>query len=173
MNKKYIITGHARSGKDTVCDILRLLTNLTFISSSYILLDEVIYPVLKDKYGYKTRDECYERRGEVRNEWFDLLVDYNKDDLARLGKLIFNKADIYCGLRNINELKAMRKIPGLIDKVIWVDASNRIPPEDISSCTITADDCDYILDNNIVDNDLIQLHRNIKQMVIDLNIPKY
>lgn len=147
---KLLITAHALSGKDTVNDIFVKLTGLTFKGSSEILLEEVIYPVLKEKYNYTTPKECFKDRrssNEMRAEWFNLLCKYNEHDKARLGKLIFSQVDIYVGLRNVEELVEMRK-QGVVDYVVWIDSSSRVPPEPKTSMTITPEDCDYILDNN-------------------------
>ena len=114
-----IVTGLAGHGKDTVCEILRDRYGYSFESSSRILLKEVIFPSLKDKYGYANEDECYQDRVNHRAEWFELLKDYNKDDKARLGKLIFSQFNIYCGLRNIDELEALLE-EGVVDFVMWV-----------------------------------------------------
>lgn len=157
-----VITGLARHGKDTVCEHLQKVYGFTFESSSRILLSEVIYPVLKEKYNYSTEAECYNDRVNHRDEWFDLLCEYNKEDKARLGKLIFSKYSIYCGLRNKLELEALRA-EGLVDKVIWVDAKDRLSvTEDSSSITITEEDADIIITNN---SNLEDLYYNINKLV--------
>ena len=165
MIPKLIITGHARHGKDTVCEYIRDRYQLSFISSSYILLEEVIYPALKEKYNYSTKEECYEDRVNHRSEWFNLLVAYNTPDLSALGRVIFNKADIYCGLRNINEFESLKNDFQVL--TIWVDSSKRLPPEDNSSMTILSEDCDYVLDNNGVLADLYINIDNLLSTILD------
>jgi uncharacterized protein YsxB (DUF464 family) len=142
---KIVIMGHARHGKDTVCDMLCKLRKLTFKSSSEILNEEVVFNVLKHKYKYKNTDECFTDRVNHREEWFNLLVQYNTPDLARLGKLIFATYDIYCGIRNRNELLALKET-GIIDCIIWVERPG-FPPEDVSSCTVTQADADFTIYN--------------------------
>jgi len=142
-----IITGHKRHGKDTACDYIKEQTGLTFTNSSFAVAEEYIFPKLKELYGYQTLEECYNDRVNHRKEWYDLICDYNEEDKAKMGKLIFSQSNIYCGLRNIEELKEMRKI-GLVDTVIWVDASERLPPEDVESMTITQADCNIVINNN-------------------------
>lgn len=148
MSAGIVVVGLARHGKDTVCEILRDSYGLSFESSSRVLLEEVIYPVLKDKYAYASKEECYEDRYSHRKEWFDLLAAYNAEDKAKLGKLIFSKYDVYCGLRNRHELDAL-VAAGLVNHIIWVDAEDRLGiTEFCDSITITEDDANHILDNN-------------------------
>lgn len=149
MKPKLVVTGLAGHGKDTVCEILRDIHGFTFESSSRILLNEVIFPVLQAKYDYNNADECYNDRTSHRQDWFELLKEYNKDDKSKLGKLIFSNYDIYCGLRNIEELEAM-KASNMFSYVIWVDASARLGiTESSNSITITKNNADYILPNNL------------------------
>lgn len=147
-NPKIVITGYARHGKDTVCEILRDNHNYSFESSSHVLAEEVVYPYLAPIYGYNSIDECYADRVNHRKEWFDILVEYNTPDLTRLGRKIFEQYDIYCGLRNVHELHAMR-LKGMYDLLIWVDAFDRVGTiEGSDSMSITPDYADIILFNN-------------------------
>lgn len=108
----------------------------------------MVFPVLSWKYKYRDLKECFDDRVNHRAEWFELISDYNFGDPARLSREIFAKYDIYCGLRNIEELKAA-KAEKLYDLCIWVDAGSRVPEtESIYSNTITSSDADYILDNS-------------------------
>jgi hypothetical protein len=59
-------------------------------------------------------------------------------------------------MRSKQELDASRH---LYDAIIWVDASDRVDPEDKSSCTVTIDDADIVLDNN---KTLADLYMNIQ-----------
>lgn len=142
-----IITGHGEHGKDTVCEMLRDVYGFTYESSSRYINEWLIYPTIKDIYHYKTPEECFADRRRRRNIWFQKIRNYNTPDKAALIKTILAENDIYCGLRNIEELEEARR-QGVIDAVIWVDASKRLPPEPFNSCSITAQDCGYILDNN-------------------------
>jgi dephospho-CoA kinase len=144
---KLIVTGLGEHGKDTVCELLAQ-KGFTFKSSSEIANEFAVFPFLKDKYGYKTVEECFADRRSHRKEWADLITEYNSKDKARLGNLIFKNYDIYCGLRNIDELKAI-KLSGRLIVTVWVDAMFRKGrTEDLNSISITKHDCDYIIDNN-------------------------
>lgn len=146
---RLIITGHARHGKDTVCEMLCKKLELVFTSSSHFVGEKVVRPWLAERgIRYESFYEMYADRVNHRADWFDAISAYNEPDAARLGRELFESGnDIYCGLRNRRELIAMRE-QGIVDFVIWVDGSKRLPPEDASSMTINLDDCDAIIDNN-------------------------
>ena len=143
--RKILIIGHARHGKDTVAEFLRDYYGYTFKSSSFAALEYVMYPVLKEKYGYLSMEECYEDRVNHRAEWKQMITDYNTPDKAKLCKEILADNSIYVGMRCEEELRACAP---LFDMVVWVDGSKRKPPESKESMTITLDDGMYILDNN-------------------------
>ena len=144
---RIVVTGMARHGKDTVCELLEREHGFTYESSSHLAGFKIVYPVLKDKYKYSGFSECYRDRVNRRQEWFELIKAYNTPDLARLGREIFEYYDIYCGLRNIAELEAMIA-EGLVDCIVWVDASERVESEPSTSITITREDCDFVISNN-------------------------
>lgn len=155
-----IVTGYARHGKDTVCELLKPY-GYSFQSSSRILLNEVIYPALKDKYGYLDAEACFDDRGNHRAEWFQLLCDYNTPDKTKLARKIFESNNIYCGLRSKQELNAILAAK-LASKVIWVDASKRLPPEPLDSITIVEDDCSIVICNN---GTIVELEAKIPTLV--------
>ena len=143
---KLLIIGHARHGKDTVAEIIRENFGLTFQSSSQAAADIFIYDALKDKYGYETPEACFEDRINHRKEWHDLICEYNKDDKARLGKGIMERADVYVGMRSSAEIKACIN-DGLFDFVIGV-YDPRKPHESTNSFDIDLfTDADFIIPN--------------------------
>jgi dephospho-CoA kinase len=146
-NVKLLIIGHARHGKDSLAEILNEHFGLKFISSSQACADIFIYDTLKEKYGYKTPEECYEDRMNRRQEWYEMICEYNKDDKARLAKEILKYNNTYVGMRDSSEIKECLK-QGLFDLVIWVEASKRLPMESSNSFNITPSDADIIVDNN-------------------------
>ena len=158
---KLMIIGHARHGKDTVCEILRDQYGLTFRSSSEAAAERVIYPILRDAYGYSTIEECLNDRANHRSAWYQLIREYNTPDLARLAREIYSENDIYCGLRHAEEFEAI-KAAGLFDYCVWVDASQRHPAEPASSCSLSRADADFVLDNN---GTLEELQANIAHMM--------
>jgi len=145
---KLMVLGEARHGKDSVCEILRRDYGLTFESSSHFVAEKAVRPALAAKgIVYSDFDTMYADRVNHRADWFDAIAAYNHPDLARLGRELYEVYDIYCGIRSAPELKALQAA-GVIDFTIWVDASRRCEPEPASSCTVTRDMADYVLDNN-------------------------
>lgn len=146
-NIKLCVTGHCRHGKDTFAELLQEHFGLKYISSSQACANIFIYDELKNKYGYKTPEECFMDRVNHRQEWYQLICDYNKDDKARLAKEILKYNNAYVGMRDTTEIKECLK-QNLFDLIIWIDASKRLPLENSNSFNITPSDADIIIDNN-------------------------
>lgn len=161
---KLMIMGYGRHGKDTVCEILRDDHGMTFESSSYAAAEHAIYPVLRHLMGYKTIEECYNDRANHRALWYELIKAFNHQDPARLARLIYHNHDIYCGIRDIDEFRAIKRAK-LFDFAVWVDACERMPVETTKSCTVHWCQADYILDNNGTE---AELRVSINQMVYRL-----
>lgn len=145
-NPKIIILGYARSGKDTMAEILlKNFPKIKFHSATQLANEIIIYPILKEKYGYISLDECYADRVNHRKEWYDMIYDFNLIDKARLSKILVKYSDIYVGIRHINEFEASKH---LFDLIIWVDSSKRCEPESLESCTVCKEMADIIIENN-------------------------
>ena len=144
---KLMILGHGRHGKDSVCNILKDQFGLTFQSSSKFCCDLFIYEALKTRYNYHSAQQCYEDRHNKRALWYDLICEYNKHDATRLGKQLFSEYDIYCGIRNVQEFRALQRC-NAFDYCIWVDRSKILPQEPSSSISVDASMADYVIDNN-------------------------
>lgn len=162
---KLVVTGFARHGKDTVCQLLKEEHGFTFESSSQAVGFKAVYPTLRLKYKYKTFEDCYNDRVNHRQEWFELIKAYNTPDLAKLGREILQYYDIYCGLRNMGELEAMI-VEGIVDCIVWVNASTRVEAEPSTSITITPNDCDFVVDNNGSLEDLkVEVQRLVEKLI--------
>lgn len=145
---KLMVIGHARHGKDSVCNILRDKFGLSFVSSSYFVAEKAVRPYLaKLGRSYATLEDCYADRVNHRSDWFDAIAAYNSNDPARLGRELFAEYSIYCGIRNIKEFNALREEKAF-DVCFWVDAGLRLDPEPFSSNTLTMDCANYIINNN-------------------------
>lgn len=144
---KLLVIGHARHGKDTVSELINKRYGLTFQSSSYFCAEEFIFDELKYKYNYSSVQECYDDRHSHRDEWYNLIRWFNRNDDAALGKRIFEKYDVYCGLRDKDECQAIVQA-GVVDAVVWVDRSRYLPLESQYSMTLTPAFADYVIDNN-------------------------
>lgn len=155
---KVLVIGLGRHGKDTVAAILKEMFGLSFASSSEFMAKTVVYPVLKDKYGYSSVEECFNDRANHREEWKQLISDYNTPDKSKLSKMILEEYDMYVGMRCGVEFEASKH---LFDLIIWVDASERVKYVD-PTLTIEYDpNTMYLIDNNGCSK---QLKRNIAKL---------
>jgi hypothetical protein len=143
---RLLIVGHGRHGKDSVAELFNKNYGLTFSSSSEAAARIFIYDELKGFYGYESFEDCYTDRHNRRAEWFDLITEFNKDDKARLAKLIMADNDIYVGMRSYEEIITCQSI-GLFDTVLWVKR-NSFPLEDSSSFDIDITSADIVIENN-------------------------
>ena len=144
---KLCIIGSMRMGKDSMAEILRDEFGMTFESSSQSAADIFLYDLLKEKYGYETSEECFEDRHNHRQEWYEAICEYNKDDKARLAKGIMERTNCYVGMRDRDEIKECIK-QELFDLIVWVDASDRLPEEPATSFNIDKGCADIIIENN-------------------------
>jgi len=168
-NPKILLVGHGRHGKDTVAELIQLYYGFSFQSSSEFAAEEVVYPVLKDKYGYKNPRECFEDRHKHRAEWYNLISEYCKEDPTRLGRNIFKSSDIYCGLRNKREFHALRN-GGYFDVSIWVDRSDKLSRESKKSNSIEPWMADFVIDNNGTKDDLAVAVKLLMDNLLSLNV---
>jgi hypothetical protein len=118
LNKKILILGHGRHGKDALAEIIRDKYGFTFVSSSRWANGSAVYPELKEKYGYKTLEECFNDRHNHREEWRELITKYNSPDKSRLTREIIKENDIYVGMRCNIEYETIKH---LFDLVLWVE----------------------------------------------------
>lgn len=142
MNKKFLIIGWGRHGKDTMCEFMKEQSSLNFQSSSEFCAERVVYPTMADMYS--SWQDCYEDRGNHRKHWYETIKAYNEPDGSRLATEMLTEYDIYCGMRNIEELNASHH---LFDLVVWVE-DPRKPPESLDSMTITKDQADIVIYND-------------------------
>jgi len=127
---KLLIIGHGRHGKDTVAQMISDCTGLTFESSSMAAAKIFIYDKLKNKYGYKNFNHCYNDRSNHRAEWHNLICEYNKDDKAKLAKKIILLNDMYVGMRSNEEIEKCQE-DNLFDYIISVyDPNKPLEPKD-------------------------------------------
>lgn len=145
---RLMVMGYGRHGKDTVCEILRDTYGFTFESSSHFVAERAVRPHLAARgITYVTFEDMYADRGNHRSEWFDAIASYNSADPSRLGRELYTEFDVYCGIRNVAEFQALIDAGG-VEFSIWVDASERHPPEPSSSITVTPHMADFVIDNN-------------------------
>lgn len=140
---KILILGHGAHGKDTVAEFLSEISGLVFESSSLAASEIVVYPLLKDKYGYKSASECFDDRRNHREEWKQAITNYNTPDKSRLCREILERRNGYIGMRCDEEYAAS---VDLFDHVLYVDASHRAQSD--PTMMIERDDRMTVIDNN-------------------------
>lgn len=144
---KTLILGHARHGKDTVAEMIHKISGLCFKSSSFACSEIFIYEELKDKFGYKSKEECFEDRHNHRELWHNMIANYNTPDKARLAKEILKDSDIYVGMRSNEEFQKCKE-DRVFDIVIGVFNPDK-PLEGKESFNIDFwNACDFIIINN-------------------------
>ena len=138
---KLFVCGHGRNGKDQAAEFINKRLGLTFKSSSRFAAETVVMPYLADLgIKYESIEDCYEDRFNHRELWKEAITRYNESDLTRLSRRIFEKYDMYVGIRCHREfLKAKH----LSDLSIWIDATSRV-----EESHKTPDMCDVRIDNN-------------------------
>lgn len=139
-----LIIGNRQHGKTNVGNLLAEALDTVAKDSSWFACENVIYPALKDLYGYKSPKETHDDRDNHRQEWFELIEEYNSEP-DRLTKAILEQGSIYVGMRSRMEFEGSRRH---FDYVVYVDASDRVPEEPTTSMKLTKEDADYVLDNN-------------------------
>jgi hypothetical protein len=157
---KLMVMGYARHGKDTVAEILRDRWKLSFTSSSLFCAERVMMPAFKaareaavaigegfDLPQYASAYQCFEDRVNHRAFWYEEIKRYCEKEPSRLSREIFERHDVYAGIRSWKEL-AGAKNAGLYDHSIWVDRSEHVPDEPSTSCSVVPWMADFMLDNN-------------------------
>lgn len=162
---KLLIIGYARHGKDTVGEILRDKYGFKFISSSEFVGREVMW----NNWGiakYTNFDEMFADRVNNRVLWMEMISAYNTPDKTKTASTMISRGyDMYVGMRKLDELRACQE-QGVVDYVVWVDASKRMPPETGSmDITLENSKADFIIDNN---GPVEELPERVEQFMADL-----
>ena len=145
---KLLVIGHARHGKDTFCEMLRDRYGMRFDTSSLVACREFLFDLsVEHGLGFVSPEDLYKRRGEVRPWMHDEIRAFNEGDLTRLARLVTKDNDIYCGMRNREEMEAC-KAAGVFDAVVWVDRCEHLLPESMESMQLRKGDADVVIDNN-------------------------
>jgi hypothetical protein len=163
-----VIFGHKQHGKDTACEYLREKFGLSFISSSFFACKSFLYRQLQNDFShgvlYNTIQECFDDRVNHRKYWYEAIRDYNTPNKTRLGAQLFNRHDIYCGIRDLEEFTAL-KAAGLVNLSIFIDASGRLEKESSESMKLDIEDADIVITNN---GTLEQFHEKLDKLFIML-----
>lgn len=157
---RLLIIGHGRHGKDSVGDILRDRYGLRAVSSSEFCAQKAVFPLVADL--YPDWQACYADRANHRDLWFHAIRAYNLRPGPMLAQQILVDHDIYTGMRSRAEFERARDE---FDLVVWVDASDRLPPEPAGSMELTRADAGFVLDNN---GPVSALPGEVRRLMVDL-----
>jgi dephospho-CoA kinase len=162
---KILILGHKEHGKSTVAEFINKNFGLKYKDSSMEAAKIFIFDVLKDKYNYKSFEECYTDRRNKRKEWYDLITEYNSENKTRLAESILSYNDMYVGMREHTEISESRR-KNLFNIIIGVYNPD-MPLEGSDSFNIDLfKECDFIIYNNStllsLENKIIRIFNNIK-----------
>jgi hypothetical protein len=158
-----MLIGYGRAGKGTFCRLAKDY-GLYAASSSQMACELGQFDPLADKHGYSSGRDFYPDRHIDRDGCYQAICDYVKGDLPRLGRKIYEGRNIYDGCRDDKELIAIRD-EGLFDVSIWIDGGDRIPPEPITSMTVTREHADMIIDNHTDEATYIRRVHNVLRML--------
>ncbi len=114
---KILIVGHGRHGKDTLANMLDVELGFKFRGSSEVAASAVVYPLMSN--FYDSPEDAFSRRHENRELWRAVISDFNREDPARLSKLVCADGHGYTGLRDKREVITTIK-SGLFTHVIWI-----------------------------------------------------
>lgn len=150
---KIVVVGYAGHGKDTVANRLASRHGFDYKASSMYCAEHIIFP--KMYHLFSSVQTCYNVRDDWRPEWRAAIEEYLTDDQARLGRKLLSDHDIYCGIRSVAEMEAVHDA-GIADLVVWVDATERLPDEPLSSCEINKSYADIVIENNGEEIELLE-----------------
>lgn len=163
---KILILGHKEHGKTTTAEYIQNKFRLNYLDSSMVAAKLFIFDALKDRYGYKTFEECYKDRRNHRAEWYNLILGYNINDKTKLATEILKEVDMYAGMRDFNEIQAC-KDKNLFDIIIGI-YDPRKPLEASNSFNINMfKESDIIIYNN---DDLETLYNRIDNLFKNFKI---
>ena len=145
---KLLIIGHARHGKDTVAEMIAKQMGLSFKSSSIFVGEKCVWPTWGCE-RYETFDAMFADRVTEENRivWGGLISAYNTPVQSRTAEEMLVDHDMYVGMRRHKEWQACMDAD-LFDYVIWVDACNRLPKENVLSNEMTSSHASLYIDNN-------------------------
>jgi len=143
---KILILGEGEHGKDTFADLLCEYAGLKKVASSEFVAEQLMYPLMKQKYCYFNSQGCYEDRRNHREFWCDIIKEYNRYDKSRLAEAILGNSDIYVGMRSEDEYQVSK---GLFDYIFYVDAYPRLFRGGDTTMTIECNEAEmYVIDNS-------------------------
>lgn len=156
----WAVCGHGRAGKDTAGEFLTANTPMRFRGAT----SKYLHPHVVARTGMDPA-ECWERRHEMRQLWYDLGNELRAEDpTVLLRASLADGNTILAGCRDACEIEA-GLASGLIDLAIWIE--NERVPED-PTMTYGPELCDVVLQNNW---DIPAFHNRLRRFVAQTRVP--
>lgn len=162
---RLLLMGYSLHGKKTICRRLEEVYGLRYYNSSMYYAKTFMFQIMSSHgYGYNNYLECWHDRNNHQVEWFRQIKEYNKAHPARTGSQIWSQANVYSGLRDVDELRVL-KARRMFDHSIWVSAFPRLLPikkQQPEIITVGPADADHIIQNH---SSLSALNDNIDRLM--------
>lgn len=142
MNKKILFVGHGQAGKDTACEYLEKITGLINAGTTSKYLAKYVASELNISI-----EEAYNRRREseeMRIFWYEIGNKVRKDNPALLVREAFNYGDISGGVRDIEEILAVKK-EKICDIIVWIE-NKRVKKD--PTLNFNSKEADIVIENN-------------------------
>jgi len=146
--KRVLFIGHGRHGKDTACSALAAATGwVNAGTTSLYLANHVAQRALRPA------AEVYATRHQNRDLWRRIGDEIRQRDPALLVKEALRVGPITGGCRGLPEVRAVRA-ESLVDLIVWVDASKRLPPD--PTMEFGPEEADIVVQNDGTEAELIR-----------------
>jgi len=145
---KLAISGPGQAGKGTVSQYISDNWGIRYQQSTSEAAAAVVFRDITKQYS--TVEECWADRANHREEWGQIIADFNQPDGIGLYRQMAGQNDIFDGIRRRAELQKCKEV-GLVDKVVWLNRPN-IPLD--ASLDYGDEEADYIVDNSTTIEDL-------------------
>lgn len=121
-----LILGHKEHGKTTLAKVLQEEFDFTYLESSFFMRHNVrAYMSKQGIKDYPNAEACFNDRGNHREIWFKVIAEFNREHgNSQLGKELFEKANVYCGMRSNVEFRQCFQ-DRLFNIIFWIDAGDR------------------------------------------------
>lgn len=135
------IVGPGLSGKDTAAEIIARETSLRYKAGTSKWAANLVWHRISTYYS--TPEACWQDRRNHREEWAQIIGEYNQDDPVALYRDCLAEQDILTGIRWKHEFDACRAV-GLCD--LWIYISRPSIPRD-GTLEVAQADCDISIYN--------------------------
>lgn len=143
--KRVLFVGHGRHGKDTACEELSKATGWKNAGTTSLYLTPYVIKEYERLGMGHLRNDAYLHRHQNRELWRRVGDEIRQNDPALLVKEALKVGPITGGCRGLPEIEAVRR-ESVVDLIVWVDASKRLPPD--PTVEFGPEVADLILANN-------------------------